>query len=487
MVWFGAWLLVAALGTGWLGTARLAQLHAAFETDARIVHRLLSQQMVQNDAVMATLVLLQPNPDGSAAAAQRLPSVYPHILTALTQPEGGAWPPALAASLASAQTASRTLGHPALAQADLADGRYWLVQAGEPASYALQLDLKATVPWEEWPMDPRTSPVRVVLELQGQSLVLQAGDVQRRGWRYGFRKTVASPSQPFDVVAERVVAWGELPWLAMLAWALASASALAAARLLWRQREARLRAENLLRLGQVARLNTLGELAAGVAHELNQPLTALLASTQAAQRLLGDTPPDLDTARTAMGQSVQQARRAADVVGRLRRLVERPDLAGHAQAVALPAAVHEALHLLAPELARRGVSSELDFPADLPLVLAEPVALQQIIHNLLTNAMQALEQVPPPQRVVQLGLRPAAGGQVVLSVRDHGPGISAEARSRLFEPFYSDRPGGLGLGLPLCESLAEAMGGRLSLAPERAEGAEGAEFLLLLPAAAPTP
>ena len=90
---------------------------------------------------------------------------------------------------------------------------------------------------------------------------------------------------------------------------------------------ARQRAEELLRLGQVARLNTLGELAAGMAHELNQPLTALLSSTQAAQRLLADDPPDLDTAQTAMARAVEQARRASTVVGRLRRLVERPDLA----------------------------------------------------------------------------------------------------------------------------------------------------------------
>ena len=377
-----------------------------------------------------------------------------------------------------------------------------MVQAGEPVSYALLLDLQATVPWFEWPMDAKASPVRVLLEHDGQSLVLQAGSIPERGWRYGFRKTLASPSQPFEVRAERVVAWSELPWLAMLGWMLGSAVALMSVRTLWHQREARLRAEQLLRLGQVARLNTLGELAAGMAHELNQPLTALLASTQAAQRLLGDAPPDLDTARTAMGQSVQQARRAADVVGRLRRLVsgpaphhpgqharglrrlrrlvERPDLAGHAQAVALPAAVQEALHLLAPELARRGVVSEVDVAPELPLVLAEPVALQQIIHNLLTNALQALEQVPAQRRVVRLGLRPATGGQVLLSVRDRGPGLSADAR----EPFYSSRPGGLGLGLPLSESLAEAMGGHLRLAPELAEGAE---FLLLLPAAPPMP
>ena len=135
-------------------------------------------------------------------------------------------------------------------------------------------------------------------------------------------------------------------------------------------------------------------------------------------------------------------------------------------------------------LARRGVVSEVDVAPELPLVLAEPVALQQIIHNLLTNALQALEQVPAQRRVVRLGLRPATGGQVLLSVRDRGPGLSADARAHLFEPFYSSRPGGLGLGLPLSESLAEAMGGHLRLAPELAEGAE---FLLFLPAAPPMP
>jgi C4-dicarboxylate-specific signal transduction histidine kinase len=91
-----------------------------------------------------------------------------------------------------------------------------------------------------------------------------------------------------------------------------------------RQRAERSRAEELLRLGQVARLNTLGELAAGMAHELNQPLTAVLASTQAARRLLDDDPPELDTARQAMAQAVEQARRASDVVGRLRRASSGP-------------------------------------------------------------------------------------------------------------------------------------------------------------------
>ena len=123
---------------------------------------------------------------------------------------------------------------------------------------------------------------------------------------------------------------------------------------------ARRRAEELLRLGQVARLNTLGELAAGMAHELNQPLTAVLANTQAARRLLDDDPPELATARDAMAQAAEQARRAADVVGRLRRAVERPDLARQLQAVQLAGRrCATRCTCWSPNATRRGVTPQL--------------------------------------------------------------------------------------------------------------------------------
>ena len=481
-----ACILAAGSGAGWLAHARLQQLQAAFETDARIVHRLLSQRAVQHDAILSTLALLQPAApeQGSAdAALPRLPSVYPQILDVLRRPADGAWP-AAAPGLDTAEAASRASGHAALAQPDLAAGRYHLVLASTPASYALHIDLHASVPQGEWPMDRATSPVRVTLEHAGQTFTIQSGHIPAHGWTYGFRKTLAAPSQPLDVVALRAVGWSELPWLAMLAWCAFTAAATVAAQALWRQRVARRRAEELLRLGQVARLNTLGELAAGMAHELNQPLTALLSGTQAAQRLLGDDPPDLETARTAMARAVEQARRASDVVGRLRRLVERPDLAGQAQPLQLPAAVHDALHLLEPECRARAVVPEVHAEPNLPAVLAEPVALQQIVHNLVVNALQALEQVPAAERRLELHLTAPTPGQVQLTVRDHGPGIPPEARERLFEPFFTTRAGGLGLGLPLCESLAQAMGASLQLAPGHGRGAA---FVLRLPAATSKP
>jgi len=159
----------------------------------------------------------------------------------------------------------------------------------------------------------------------GQHFTLQPGVQHPGGWSFSAAKVLASDSQPFSITAGRTVPWTELPWWPLAAWGAAVATVLAAARALARQREQRCRAEELLRLGQVGRLNSLGELAAGLAHELNQPLTAVLASTQAAARLLAQEPPELETARAAMTQAAQQARRAAEVVGRLRRSIERPD------------------------------------------------------------------------------------------------------------------------------------------------------------------
>ena len=467
--WVVAGCGLALAGTLLMARAELNRLRDAFETDARIVHRLLSQRVVQHDAVMATLALLQPE-GASAEAGQRLPSVYPQILSVQRRERGTAWADA---RLQAAELQSRTVKRPALAQTDLPQGRYSLVLAADPASFALQFDLRAVIPWSEWPMAPDTSPVRVTLEHSGQVFVVQPGRVVGTGWQFDFHKHLAADSQPFDVVVARSVGWAALPWAAMGAWSAVVAAALLAVRAWLRQREQRQRAEELLRLGQVARLNTLGELAAGMAHELNQPLTAVLANAQAAQRLLADDsgdPVDLDTAREAMAQAVQQARRASEVVQRLRRVVERPDPAAGQQSVDLHETVRNALHLLEPELQRRSIRTEVQSALPGLRVLADPVALEQIVHNLVMNALQAMEQVPVGERRLTLQLRTeAALGE--LDVQDTGPGFAPDLLQRLFQPFVTTRSQGLGLGLSLCETLAVNMGGTLTASNRTPRGA----------------
>jgi signal transduction histidine kinase len=482
MWWWVGGAVVSLAGATLLARQSIEDQRALFETDARIVHRLLSQQVVQHDAILDTLALLQPGPDsaGTTPPEQRLPALYPHILSVQRRDRGATWPDA---ALADAEARSKQSRRPALASLDLASGRYRLVQAAEPAAYALTIDLKGMVPWSEWPMKPQSSPVQVRLEHEGQSFDLQPGDAAALsaggGWRFEFHKHLAATSQPFDVVARQQLGWSRLPWGLMLGWTAAVAGVVALLAQWQRQRTARRRAEELLRLGQVARLNTLGELAAGMAHELNQPLTAVLANTQAAQRLLADDPPELDTARGAMAQAVAQARRAADVVGRLRTAVERPkhqtgaeDSAG---VVDLAESLRHAMHLLEPECRRRGVTAEL-LATEAVRVNADPVAVDQIVHNLLMNALQAMESVDAPRRALALSVV-SADGQGELSVADRGPGIAPEALPRLFEPFFSTREGGLGLGLSLCETLAQGMGGSLTAA-NRSDG--GAVFTLRL-------
>ncbi|WP_394791364.1 sensor histidine kinase [Rhodoferax sp.] len=481
-LWLLAWCLFTALGSLLLARLELVQLREDFETDARIAHRLLSQRAVQHDAVLAMLALLQPAsaPGLSAAPEQRLASVYPQILGVQQRGAGSRW---VDATLAAAEERSRSSHQVVLANSQLAQGNFQLLLAAEPNSYALRIDVRSMVPWSEWPTapntTPQTSPVRLVLQQAGQEFVIQPGRIGDGGWRFEFHKHLATDSQPFDVVALRQVGWGELPWRWMLVWAIAVAALLAALHAVQRQRRERRRAEELLRLGQVARLNTLGELAAGMAHELNQPLTAMLANTQAASRLLDDDPPELATARSAMAQAVEQARRASSVVGRLRRAVERPDLAGPLQPVHLQDAVRDALYLLEPECARRGVHPSVHNSTPNIRVLAEPVALEQIVHNLLMNALQALEQTPVAERRLTLGIS-AENQHGQLTVQDSGPGIPPEVLPRIFEPFFSTRRGGLGLGLNLCESLASGMGATLdasNVAPH------GAALRLTLPLA----
>jgi signal transduction histidine kinase len=470
-----AWCVITAVGCVALARMELVQLREAFETDARIAHRLLSQRAVQHDAVMAMLALLQAPPD-AAQPEQRLPSVYPQILGVQKRPAGSSWTDS---RLTVAETVSRALKRPQLAAADFALGRFFLVLAAEPTSYALQMDLRAVVPWSEWPMAPDTSPVRVTLEHDTQQFVLQPGRIGEGGWRFEFQKHLATDSQPFNVVAVRQVGWRELPWAWMAAWTLLVTALLFGTLNLLRQRRDRQRAEELLRLGQVARLNALGELAAGMAHELNQPLTALLANTQAAARLLAEDPPELATARSAMTQAAEQARRASDVVGRLRRVVERPDVSAQLLPINLQEAMSSALYLLEPELKRLTVAPQWVTSQASLLVLADHVALEQIIHNLLMNALQALSQMPVTERqlVIELTEQDNLG---VIRVADTGPGIAPGVMPRIFEPFFTSREGGLGLGLSLCETLANNMGGHLTAAHNVPRGAV---FTLSLPLA----
>lgn len=476
--WLLTWVILSVLTGVFIARQALTRQQDVFDTHARIVHRLLSQRVVQLDAILATLALLR---GGTSAdrSEQRLPALYSQIAAATRRGPNEAWP---TASLASAERESHRLKRAVLSDVDLQNGTYQLVLAAQPDSYALTINIRNLVPWAEWPMVPETSPVQVRLQLAQASYILQSGHTYAAddpGWTFEARKVLATDSQPFEVVSHLHLAWSTLPWMWMLLSAAALALVLNRAHGLVQQRVQQQRDAQRQRLGQLTRLNTLGELAAGMAHEINQPLTAILANTQAASRMLDDVDADLPGARNAMHLAVQQARRASDVVGRLRRIVERPGTGATVQRVNLQGACRHVLYLLEPELQRSGCTHTLRMDCATFDVLADPVALEQIIHNLLTNALQAMEALPPHTRSLTL-LLSCTGSLGQLQVQDSGPGIPVEALAKVFEPFYSTREGGLGLGLSLCETLAMGMGAHLSAANQPSRGAE---FTLQIPLA----
>jgi len=481
--WIAAALVLSLASAVWLAQAELQRTRRAFETQAGIVHRVLSLRAVEHEAILATLALLDT--PATAEAAGRLPAIYPRIVTVLRRDGEGAWAAgALAAELAAAEAASRRAGRAWGLVSGMEHGRLWLVLAGEGASHALEIDLAGMVTGAEWPF-AGDEPVRVELAHAGHRWRIQAGTDAAGGWHFAFERPLAVRSQPFDLVVERRVGWDALPWAAMLASAALLAGVMAGASMLVQQRVARRRAEELLRLGQVGRLNAMGELAAGMAHELNQPLTWPRRNTRAAVRLLDDEPPEADAARAAMEAASVQARRAADVLARLRRSVERPGSAERRQPVALRAAAEAALHLLEPRLRAAGVRPRIEGEARHP-VLADLIALEQILHNLLSNALHALQRVPAGERRLTLKLE-AHAGHASLSVIDSGPGIPAPDRPRVFEPFFTTRAEGLGLGLSLCETLAASMDGRLELLELPGRGAAFRLTLPQAPADAPGP
>jgi C4-dicarboxylate-specific signal transduction histidine kinase len=230
-------------------------------------------------------------------------------------------------------------------------------------------------------------------------------------------------------------------------------------------------------LVHISRITTLGELVASIAHEVNQPIAGTLASAQAALRWLGAETPNLDNARESLDRIVRDSIRAGAVVGRIRNLIKKAP--SREDRVDANAAIREIIELTRSEATKNGVLVRTELSESLPLVRGDRVELQQVILNLVINAVEAMSALTDGPRELQITTsRTESSGHALVAVRDTGLGLVPAAEENLFKAFHTTKPKGLGLGLSICRSIVESRGGQMWAS---ANAPRGAVFQFTLP------
>jgi len=229
-------------------------------------------------------------------------------------------------------------------------------------------------------------------------------------------------------------------------------------------------------LAHVARLSTLGEMTSGLAHELNQPLCAITTYTQTCLRVIGSNNYSSDKLRYGLEQVVKQAELAGAIFQRLRNFSRKSVVPK--RVVDLREVVSEVVNLSSSELSENGIAFAINHHCEKPYIKADPIQLEQVLLNLIRNSVDAVANLSSERKSLTLHTSDCSNGEVKVSLTDCGTGCENEVVRRLFEPFYTTKPSGLGIGLGISQSIIEAHGGRLYL---ESNSPSGATFSFTLP------
>jgi two-component system sensor kinase FixL len=221
-------------------------------------------------------------------------------------------------------------------------------------------------------------------------------------------------------------------------------------------------------LAHIARLMTMGELVASIAHEVNQPLAAIVTNGHACVRLLSREQPDVDRARDVASRMISESMRASEVIKRIRQLSHK------APAEKLPLnlndAIREVVALVNRDLVRAGIALSFDLDDNLQMLSGDRIQIQQVILNLILNAKDAMKAPDIRRRKLLISTRTGAAGEIVVAVRDSGVGLDPTETERIFDPFFTTKSDGMGLGLSISRSIVESHGGRLWATPNKDGG-----------------
>lgn len=514
-LWLAA-LLAFALYSVETSKARLA---GELEVTGRTLHRLISQRAAQHDAHMTSLIALtsgaEPAPLGAVRQVmESITRFYPRISwIALVSLDGGSTGAGVAAGASLGGGVRMLVEVPEGGGENLAplrgaigeqlrgkisvhargNGRYLLAKrAPAPSDAVLVFGIDAALLLEP---EERPDWAHLRLTLDGQELLdLPANDALGAGASFvaapHFEKVIDGEGQKILLSLDRALPLDALlPWRSLLGFAVLAGLASFALMFALRQRAAAQRSQQVARqaearallqeretlLAHASRVNAMGELASGIAHELTQPLTAVLSRSQAALRLAGAEKPDLGRISEALDVNVREAKRAGEMLKRMRDYASNK--APEPKPSALNGIVSEIVALTAADLERRGIRLELELSAEAPEAVVDAIEMEQVLHNLIRNAADAPEGAGILDARISIATK-VVGADVKIEVADNGPGIAAEVLPKLFVPFFTTKADGMGLGLSLCRTLVERVDGRI----EAENGAGGgARFVITLP------
>jgi signal transduction histidine kinase len=425
------WLILTALSGGGVAVYALHQQFEEQSAEFRILYRDITVKLSQNDVILALL----SNSSDPAVVQQK----FPYILRWQTTPHN---PP-------------RPDINPARA------GTYWI---NSPQG-SLLIDLPALL------ADfVRAQKFRhFSLSWQGRPLLTQGEAGDKDWWRW--EKNISSPSQPLNLAVTNNPEWRTLPWFLIVLLGIFWAVAI----YFYNQYQATKRQRNIADLrahfSELARLNAMGEIAAGMVHELNQPLTAILSYSQTAQRLIKQQ--QADKAVPLLDASVMQTKRISALLLAFREKLHSDEQT--LQPVNLRQVWERVMMLLGNEIMRGKISVINQIPESLPSLIASPLGVEQIFHNLLNNAIQAQQQTGKGWVSVDASQNASS---IILTVKDGGPGLTEQALEQVFMPFFTTRKDGLGLGMALTETLVQRLNGTI-VAENSPNG--GACFTLVFP------
>jgi C4-dicarboxylate-specific signal transduction histidine kinase len=214
-----------------------------------------------------------------------------------------------------------------------------------------------------------------------------------------------------------------------------------------------------MELAHANRVATMGQLSASIAHEVNQPITAAITNAHAALRWLNARPPDLAEVRQSLGRIVQNGSRAGDVIARIRAFVSKTP--PRKNRLEINDVILEVIALTSSEAEKNGISVRAQLADGLPRIRGDRVQLQQVILNLIINAVEALSSVGEGPRELIISTGETESNGVLVAIRDSGPALTPASLERVFDAFYTTKPDGLGMGLSICRSIIEAHGGQL--------------------------